>query len=239
MESNQPYNNIYAADDMEMGQRTKDIQQIMRLGFIRKVYGILALQLTITVAFICLAFIDKVSLFIQGNMFLIWTCLGLSIALSIPLICCKSVARKVPINYILLITWTLCESYLLAAVASFYNPKTVITAAALTALVTIALTIYACTTKTDFTFCGGVLFLLGALMLGYCIFAFAFGIYLNAFFCVLGVFIYGIYLIYDTQLIMGSFGQAYSIDDYIVAAMMIYIDIIQIFLYLLRLLGNK
>jgi FtsH-binding integral membrane protein len=128
---------------------------------------------------------------------------------------------------------------MLATVASFYIPETVITAGAMTAAVTIALTVYACTTKTDFTYCGGMLFIVGALMFCYGIFAFAFGIYLNAFYCVLGVFFYGIYLIYDTQLIMGKFGVAYTIDDYIIAAMMIYLDIIQIFLYLLRLFGGR
>jgi FtsH-binding integral membrane protein len=243
MESNQPYTNVHTTDaDLEMNAQSaaeKNFNESMRLGFIRKVYGILAAQLSLTVLLISLAFIKEVAIFLQTHMAIFWTCVGMSLVIAIPLICCKNIARKVPTNYILLSLWTLCEGYMLATCASYYDPKVVITAGGLTALVTIALTVYACTTKTDFTFCGGILFVLGALMLGYCIFAFAFGIYLNAFFCVLGVFLYSIYLIYDTQLIMGSFGNAYSIDDYIVAAMMIYIDIIQIFLYLLRLFGRN
>jgi FtsH-binding integral membrane protein len=226
-------------DDMEMNINPKEINNMMRLGFIRKVYGILAFQLTLTVGMICLSFVDKVAEFLQTHMAIFYTCLGLTLVLCIPLICCKSVARKVPTNYILLTAWTLCEGYLLATVSSLYDPYIVITAGGMTAIVTIALTVYACTTKTDFTLCGGMLFLFGGLLFGWCIFAFAFRIYLTALYCVLGVLIYGIYLIYDTQLIMGSFGNAYSIDDYIIAAMMIYIDIIQIFLYLLRLIGGK
>ena len=51
------------------------------------------------------------------------------------------------------------------------------------------------------------------------------------------VVIYSIYLLYDTQLIMGKFGNEYSIDDYIFAALNLYLDIINLFLYILQILG--
>jgi FtsH-binding integral membrane protein len=38
---------------------------------------------------------------------------------------------------------------------------------------------------------------------------------------------------------MGKFGSEYMIDDYIIASIMIYIDIIQIFMYLLELFGRN
>ena len=47
---------------------------------------------------------------------------------------------------------------------------------------------------------------------------------------------FSIYLIFDTQLILGRFGMQYEIDDYILAALNIYIDIIQLFLFILNLL---
>ena len=65
------------------------------------------------------------------------------------------------------------------------------------------------------------------------------GDFLRTLYLVLGVFIYGFYLIYDTQLIMGRFGNEYAIDDYIIAALNIYIDIIQMFLYILSLLNRN
>ena len=57
----------------------------------------------------------------------------------------------------------------------------------------------------------------------------------------LGACIFGLYLIYDTQLIMGGSGKAaqYSIDDYIMAAVNMYIDVIQIFIEILRLIGDR
>jgi FtsH-binding integral membrane protein len=36
---------------------------------------------------------------------------------------------------------------------------------------------------------------------------------------------------------MGKFGNEYSIDDYIFAALNLYLDIINLFLYILRILG--
>ena len=50
---------------------------------------------------------------------------------------------------------------------------------------------------------------------------------------------FGFYLIVDTQMIMGGKSIELSIDEYILAAMLLYIDIIQIFLYILRILGNS
>lgn len=219
-------------------QGAADVQEMMRLGFIRKVYGILAFQLVITV-FICgLTFIDSVGSFMRNNLGIFWACIITSVVIAIPIICCKSVARKTPTNYILLTIWTLCEAYLVATCCSLYDPKVVIAAASMTAAVTCALTVYACTTKSDFTFLGGMLFvsvvlliLLGLLSI--------FVPFLHVLYCVLGVLVYSIYLIYDTQLVMGKYGVEYMIDDYILAAMMIYIDIIQIFLYLLQLFGKR
>lgn len=49
----------------------------------------------------------------------------------------------------------------------------------------------------------------------------------------------GIYIIYDTQLIVGNKENKYTIDDYIFAAMALYIDIIRMFIYILRILGSR
>lgn len=65
--------------------------------------------------------------------------------------------------------------------------------------ITASLTLYACTTKSDFTMKGGSLFLLAN-----CVFFFGFftifcgtdGMY--TFYCLLCCMVYGLYLIYDT-----------------------------------------
>ena len=52
-------------------------------------------------------------------------------------------------------------------------------------------------------------------------------------------FMVGIYLVYDTQLILGKLGMGYSVDDYIFATLEIYMDIIRLFLLILRILANS
>lgn len=51
--------------------------------------------------------------------------------------------------------------------------------------------------------------------------------------------IYSVYLLIDTQLVLGGRHQQLRLDDYILGATIIYIDIISLFLKLLRLLGKK
>ena len=53
------------------------------------------------------------------------------------------------------------------------------------------------------------------------------------------VFLFSIYLIVDTQLVIGKHSQLLELDDYILGALLIYLDIIQIFLELLRLMGGR
>mmetsp|Transcript_1293 Transcript_1293/g.114 ORF Transcript_1293/g.114 Transcript_1293/m.114 type:complete len:86 (-) Transcript_1293:5-262(-) len=50
-----------------------------------------------------------------------------------------------------------------------------------------------------------------------------------------GVILYSLYLIYDTQLIVGKdeYHFKISIDDYILGAMVLYIDIIMLFIKIL------
>ena len=50
-----------------------------------------------------------------------------------------------------------------------------------------------------------------------------------------------VYIIHDTQLIIGGANKKYQIapDDYVLAALTLYLDIINLFLYLLSLLNKK
>lgn len=59
-------------------------------------------------------------------------------------------------------------------------------------------------------------------------------------YCALGLVFYSIFLIIDTMQICGGKsvgGYALDMDEYIMGALMLYIDIIMIFIYILRLLG--
>lgn len=51
--------------------------------------------------------------------------------------------------------------------------------------------------------------------------------------------IYMIYLLIDTQLILGGKNKELSLDNPIMGAMILYVDIVSLFLKLLELLGEK
>ena len=62
---------------------------------------------------------------------------------------------------------------------------------------------------------------------------------LHTFYCMMGVIIYSIYLVIDTQLIMGGKRYQIELDDYILGAIILYTDIVMLFLYLLQLIGGR
>jgi len=130
---------------------------------------------------------------------------------------------------------------LVSAVTTGYDPKVVIMAAVMTVAMTLALTLYACTTKTDITMKGSALFiaLCGLCLLTIFGWFFPYNSIVSVIICVFTICLYGVYLIYDTQLIMGGKKHQLSMDDYIIGAMMLYLDIIVIFLEILSLLGKK
>ena len=165
----------------------------------------------------------------------------ISVCIECAILCCKSVARKTPTNYILLFIFTMCQAFVFASICSHYPSSDVVTAAGMTAAVTVALTFYACTTKTDFTMCGGLFFILGMALICLCVVSFfmTFAAWWHPFLSALLVVFYGLYLIYDTQLVAGGGQHELSYDDYIVGALLIYVDIMMLFLELLKLFGDR
>jgi FtsH-binding integral membrane protein len=53
----------------------------------------------------------------------------------------------------------------------------------------------------------------------------------------LSALLFSIYLIYDTQLVLGKGQYSYSLDDAYLAAIQLYIDIIELFLNILRIIS--
>ena len=115
--------------------------------------------------------------------------------------------KVVPINYGLLLVFTFAVSIMVATVCVLTNPKVVVEAAILTGALTVGLTAYACTTKVDFTetFCSCAIFMGALFVLIFSIpLAFIMGPDARIMFATFGVILFGIYIIYDTQMIMGG-----------------------------------
>ena len=118
----------------------------------------------------------------------------------------------------------------------------VLLAMAITIGVVLVLTIFACQTKYDFTGAGP--YLMAALLIFIVFFAIA-GIWLrfdkvyNLVYACIGVLVFSALLIYNTQLIVGGKNRKYQLgpDQYIFGALTLYLDIINIFLFVLSIIG--
>lgn len=112
-------------------------------------------------------------------------------------------------------------------------------AAMITLVVTIALTMFAFQTKVDFTAIGGILFVAVIILMVFGIVCMFFpGKTMIMVYASLGALIFSIYIIYDTQMMMGG-DHKYSIspEEYVFASLNLYMDIVNLFMYILTIIG--
>jgi protein lifeguard len=84
-----------------------------RIAFIRKVYHILITQLSITAIGVFISVhVPGFREFFKANLGIYFFAVVIFVTLLLVLGCCKSVSRKVPINYILLFIFTLSMTYM-------------------------------------------------------------------------------------------------------------------------------
>ena len=108
-----------------------------------------------------------------------------------------------------------------------------------TVVIVLALTLFAFQTKFDFTGFGPYMIIFLIILIGMGIATiFVRNKILMICYSALGVLIFSVYLVIDTQMMMGkSHKFSISPEDYIFAVVTLYIDIIMIFLYLLQIFG--
>ncbi|EGR27543.1 N-methyl-D-aspartate receptor-associated protein, putative [Ichthyophthirius multifiliis] len=223
--------NLYSSEGLSS-------DKYLRSGFVTKVYSILSVQMLFTVMMSAFSMSSDhfrmLQLNNQGLMILI---IIVQIVVLLVLICSRDMAKKVPTNYILLGVFTFCEGYIVGFICAFTDQKLVFMAVFMTMSIFFALTLYACTTKSDFTLMGGFLCVLGMVLLILCLFMmFTNNKIIQIIYSSIAALMFGLYIIYDTQLIIGTKSYKYDIDDYVIASLELYMDIIGLFLQLLELL---
>ncbi|XP_012162158.1 protein lifeguard 1 isoform X2 [Ceratitis capitata] len=233
---------MYQGDNFDV-EGTKSFSfddQSIRRGFIRKVYSILMTQLLITFGIITVfIYVTAVKDWVHHTSWIFWVALAVLLVTMICMACCESVRRQTPLNFIFLFLFTLAESFLLGVTATYYGSTEVMMAVGITAAVCLALTLFAFQTKWDFTMCGGVLLVAIVVFLIFGIVAiFIPGKVITLVYSSLGALLFSVYLVYDTQLMMGgNHKYAISPEEYIFAALNLYLDIINIFMYILAIIG--
>lgn len=226
----------------EPSQFLKDLSAEIRSGFVRKVYSILFVQLLITAA-IAWPILAAGVVWVEENSVLVQvanvTCLVVMIGV---MCCCQKVMIIFPQNYIFLLIITVCMGIMVGSICAFYSTASVTIAAAATSGIVLVLTAYACFTKSDFTGSGPfLLVLLISLTLMGVIGIFVRSEVWDKIYAILGAMLFSFYIIFDTQLIVGGGHKKhqFSIDQYVFAALNIYLDIINLFLFLLEILGKR
>ncbi|KAJ0111314.1 hypothetical protein Patl1_03309 [Pistacia atlantica] len=231
----------YGKTDVEAGARPLYPMMLespeLRWSFIRKVYSIITIQLLVTIAVAgTVVTVRPISEFFVSS--------GAGLAVYIVLIITPFIVlcplyyyhQKHPVNYFLLGIFTISLAFAVGLTCAFTSGKVILESVILTAAVVVSLTLYtfwAAKRGHDFNFLGPFLF--GAIIV-LMLFAliqilFPLGkISVMIYGCLASIIFCG-YIIYDTDNLI----KRYSYDDYIWAAVSLYLDIINLFLSLLTI----
>lgn len=203
-----------------------------RMAFLRKIYGLLAISVFmaagaafVTVSnegFLQFALRNQLMLFIveiAAIFFTFWA------------------RKKENLGLIALFTFTALTGVTTAPIMLVYTGGTIVNAAILTGLVFVGLSVYTVTSKKDFSFMGGML-MTGLIIL-------VVGGLLNLFFfqssgmsfafSAFGALLFSGFIVYDTYNIL----HRYPTDEYISATLSLYLDVLNLFMALVHLLGGS
>jgi len=216
-------------------------EKAIRRAFIRKVYGILCVQLLLTAAIITpFMYHEPLRDYVRRSNTIYWIAMVITLVCIIAMACCEGVRRKFPTNIIFLGIFTAAEGFMLGSLAARFQADAVLIAVGITCGVTLGLTLFAFQTKWDFTACGGMLcaILMIFMLFGIIVAFMGIGKVMMIVYGSIGALIFSLYIVYDTQLMMGG-KHKYALDpeEYIFASLNLYLDIINLFMYILMIVG--
>ncbi|NXS62299.1 LFG4 protein, partial [Brachypteracias leptosomus] len=224
-----PRNSI--EDDFNYGSSVASASVNIRMAFLRKVYSILSIQVLLTtVTSAVFLYSTGVQAFVHERPALLLISGFGSLAIIMALTLYR---HQHPVNLYLLFGFcSLNDSLFFLFLVSFYDVSIVLQAFILTTAVFLGLTAYTLQSKRDFSKFGAGLFA--------CLWILIFSGFLKLFFysetielvfAGAGALLFCGFIIYDTHVLMHKL----SPEEYILAAISLYLDILNLFLHLLRL----
>ncbi|XP_010279039.2 PREDICTED: BI1-like protein, partial [Nelumbo nucifera] len=207
----------------------------LRWGFIRKVYGILSAQVVLTtIVSSATVLYSPINELLRSSSGLLLFLTFLPLILMWPLYVYQ---QKHPLNLVFLGLFTASLSITVGVVCANTEGRIVLEALILTSAVVCALTGYtfwASKKGKDFSFLGPILFasLLVLVLTGFIQMFFPLGPTSVAIYGAIGAMIFSGYLVYDTDNLI----KRYSYDEYVWASAVLYLDILNLFLSILRVL---
>ena len=163
-----------------------------------------------------------------------------SFAITVSFFCSPALLYHVPIKYVTLVVFGAAMGVMCMYATLQYTVASVLLAAGLTAANTLALTLYARTSKRDFTAAGGALLCSLWMLLLFGLLQIWFHDHvLQLLVATSGALLFSCFIVYDMQLILGGKHRRhqYGLDDDVLASISLFLDIINLFLYLLELVG--
>lgn len=209
-----------------------------RTRFITKVYLCLDFQLITTFGLYLYSNLNNLLNFYRSDVGR--GLLGLSICGVImtfgTLLCCSSIFQRKFSKYILLIIFSMSMSYMISNMLLYYDPKTIIIAAGVTLTDLLLMTIIAFFININSYFTEFLFITTVSLMLVCIINIFIMSSFLQLFIAGFGSIVFSGFIIYDTKMIVSNRYHVYSKDDFVLASINLYLDIVNLFLYILQCL---
>lgn len=220
-------------DDFNYGTNVATASVHIRMDFLRKVYTILSLQIIITTAVSALFMLcNPIKIFVHESPALV---LISAIGSLILLLALAVYRHQHPVNLYLLFGFTLLESLSVATAVSFYEYTIVLQAFVLTSAVFLGLTAYTFQSKRDFSKLGASLFAgLWILIIASFMRLFFYNDTMELVFAGAGALLFCGFIIFDTHLLMHKL----SPEEHVLASINLYLDIVNLFLYILRILDS-
>lgn len=210
----------------------------LRWGFIRKVYSILTLQLLLTAIIASIVVMTpRINQFFRTRNGLI-VYLIIAIFTIIIMLVMNCFLNKHPINIILLGVFTIMFSIMVGVSCVFSKGEIILQASILTTVLAVSLTLFtfwAAKRGWDFNFLYPFLFCTLILVLLFCMIEifYPMGSMVRMVISFIVALLYCGFIIYDTDNLI----KRCSYDEYIIAAAMLYVDMINLFVTMLQILG--
>ncbi|WVQ94937.1 hypothetical protein IAU59_002026 [Kwoniella sp. CBS 9459] len=221
-------------DDFKVGVNVIDCDTEIRLAFIRKVYSILLVQVLATVVVALGMSHPAVSDFTKQHAWILWIPL-IGSMVSLFLVYWKR--HHSPANLVLLGIFTLFEAMTIGFVTSVVEGRIVLQALFLTLGIFVGLTLFTFQTKFDFSSFAPFLFvgIWGLLTASLVQLFLPFNAGVDLGIACFSALLFAGFILYDTQMIM----KRLSPDEHIIGALQLYLDAINLFLSILRILNNQ
>eukprot|EP01103_Thecamoeba_quadrilineata_P003012 TRINITY_DN12848_c0_g1_i1.p1 TRINITY_DN12848_c0_g1~~TRINITY_DN12848_c0_g1_i1.p1 ORF type:complete len:355 (+),score=51.38 TRINITY_DN12848_c0_g1_i1:13-1077(+) len=210
-----------------------------RLLFVRKVLMIVATQIMV-VALISIIFKFALPTEFTQQGWIFWVAFAVEIVSLLILLC---VSKKFPVNVISFSVFTFASGVLVGQAVTYYSVPTIMEAFIVTFVTTVSLIGYTIFEKKDFRFLNGAIVALTCIICFWAIFMFlipSMWLYVappplwSYLISLVFIVLFMMYLLYDVSILMHQLHES----EYLLGALQIYLDILNLFLCILSIFGS-